>query len=53
MESAFSAELRHFHACITEGLPCRMPITEARHDIQLIIDITTNYLTGQPVRRDE
>ena len=49
-ESAFTAELRHFHACITEGATCRTPITEARHDVQLIIDITRSYLSGEPVR---
>ena len=51
-ESAFTAELRHFHSCITEGTPCRTPITEARHDLELIIDITKAYLTGNPVRRE-
>tara|TARA_Y100000588_G_scaffold392078_1_gene502728 strand:+ start:6776 stop:7858 length:1083 start_codon:yes stop_codon:yes gene_type:complete len=50
-ESAFTAELRHFHACITEAVPCRTPLTEARHDVQLIIDIAKTYLTGEPVRR--
>ena len=51
-ESAFSAELRHFHACITEGTPCRTSIAEARHDVELIIDITKAHLTGKPVRRE-
>ena len=50
-ESAFTAELRHFRACITEGTECRTPITEARHDVELIIDITKAYLTGKPVQR--
>ena len=52
-ESAFTAELRHFHACITEGMPCRTPIAEARHDVQLIIDITRSHITGEPVRSKE
>ena len=51
-ESAFTAQLRHFRACITEGTECRTPITEARHDVELIIDITKAYLTGRPVRRE-
>ena len=51
-ESAFTAELRHFHACITEGTPCRTSIAAARHDVELIIDITKAYLTGKPVRRE-
>ncbi len=51
-ESAFSAELRHFHACVSGGVECRTPITEARHDVELIIDITKAYLTQKPVRRD-
>jgi hypothetical protein len=32
-------ELRHFHACITEGKVCRTPIESARDDVALIIDI--------------
>ena len=51
-ESAFTAELRHFHACITEGVECRTPITEARHDVELIIDITKSYITGQSVEKN-
>lgn len=50
-ESAFTAELHHFHACITEGATCRTPLNEARQDVELIIDITKAYLTGNPVRR--
>ena len=52
-ESAFTAELRHFHACITEGITCRTPLTEARQDVELIIDITRSYLTREAVRRDD
>lgn len=39
-ESPFVAELKHFHACVTEGLACRTPVSEARHDVQLVVDIT-------------
>ena len=46
-ESAFVRELRHFHACITDGTPCRTPIEEARNDIALIIDIIKRYQQGQ------
>ena len=38
-ESPFVAELRHFHACVTEGEVCRTPLGEARHDVQLVVDI--------------
>ena len=39
-ENPFVAQLRHFHACITQGLACRTPLTAARHDVQLVVDIT-------------
>ena len=39
-ESAFVRELRHFHACITQGVPCRTSVFDARRDVALIIDIT-------------
>ena len=42
-ESPFVRELRHFHACITHGEPCRTPVEDARHDIALIIAITQAY----------
>jgi predicted dehydrogenase len=38
-ESPFVRELKHFHACITESATPRTPLTAARHDIALIIDI--------------
>ena len=38
-ESPFVAELRHFHACVTKGATCRTPLGEARHDVQLVVDI--------------
>ena len=42
-ESAFSREVRHFHACITEGIPCRTSVEDARNDIGLIINIVKSY----------
>ena len=42
-ESAFVRELRHFHACITEGEPCYTALESARHDIALIIDVVRCY----------
>ncbi len=42
-ESPFVRELRHFHACITEGATPRTPLAEAGHDIALIIDIIGAY----------
>ncbi len=47
--TAFSQELRHFHACITEGIPCRTSIEEARQDVSLIIDIAKAFMTGRSV----
>ena len=38
-EGPFVRELKHFHACITEGAQPRTPLEEARCDIALIIDI--------------
>lgn len=48
-ESPFVRELRHFHACITEGETCRTPVAEARHDIALIIDITRAYVDRKTI----
>ena len=45
-ESAFRRELRHFHACITEGVSCRTSVDAARDDIALIIDIIRAYGEG-------
>jgi predicted dehydrogenase len=39
-ESPFSRELRHFHECISQGVPCRSSVASARDDIALIIAIT-------------
>jgi predicted dehydrogenase len=35
-EEAFSRELDHFHACVTEGEPCRTPPEQARLDIEVL-----------------
>jgi predicted dehydrogenase len=35
-EEAFSRELDHFHACVTEGVPCRTPPEQARLDIEVL-----------------
>ena len=43
-ESPFVRELKHFHACITQGATPRTPLEAARHDIALIIDIVKAYL---------
>ena len=42
-ESPFVRELKHFHACIAEGVKPRTPLEEARCDIALIIDIIKAY----------
>ena len=49
-DSAFTNELRHFHQCITEGIECRSDLSKARHDVELIIDITKVYATGEAIR---
>ncbi len=48
-ESAFVRELRHFHACITEGETCYTSLTSARNDIALIIDIVKCYVQRETV----
>jgi predicted dehydrogenase len=35
-EEAFSRELDHFHACVTEGATCRTPPEQARLDIEVL-----------------
>ncbi len=42
-ESPFARELKHFHACITKGEKPRTPLTEAKRDIALIIDIIAAF----------
>ena len=48
-ESAFMRELRHFHACVTEGETCYTSLESARDDISLIIDIVQCYIQRKPV----
>ncbi len=43
-DSAFIREMQSFHRSITTGAVCRSPLTEARHDIKLIIDVITHYM---------
>ncbi len=35
-EETFARELAHFHACITDGMPCRTPPEQARMDIDVL-----------------
>ena len=35
-DESFSRELRHFHDCIVEGVPCRTPPEGARLDIDVL-----------------
>lgn len=46
--SPFVRELEHFHDCVANGVACRTPMTEARDDIQLVINITQAYVNGAP-----
>ena len=48
-ESPFTRELCHFHESITNGVPNRTPVTDARNDIALIIDIIRSYRSGEPI----
>ena len=49
-ESAFIAELRHFHDCIVNGTECRSTLQDARHDVALSIDIARVGMTGESIR---
>jgi len=51
-ESAFVRELRHFHECITGGIPSRTSVEPARNDIALIIDIVNSYVTPKYQQKD-
>lgn len=51
-ESAFVRELRHFHACITEGITCYTPLESAKKDIELIINIVKCYANKSAVKCD-
>jgi predicted dehydrogenase len=42
-DNAFTNELRHFHACVTQDQACRTPLDEAKHDIALIIDMVKAF----------
>jgi hypothetical protein len=44
-ESPFTRELRHFYRCIREGTTCCTPVTAARANIALIIDIVRAFPT--------
>jgi predicted dehydrogenase len=35
-DEAFSRELRHFHECVTDGIPCRTPPETARLDTEVL-----------------
>jgi predicted dehydrogenase len=43
-EESFARELAHFHACLTEGVPCRTPPEQARLDIDVL---TRMFLAAQ------
>jgi predicted dehydrogenase len=36
---AYVAELRHFHACVVDGIACRTPPEQALRDIELLRDL--------------
>jgi predicted dehydrogenase len=42
-EEAFKEELRHFHACITQGVQPETPLTEGREDIAFLIKMIQAY----------
>ena len=50
-ESPFRRELRHFHDCIVNGAAPVSPVSSAREDIGLIIDIVRAHADGSPIRR--
>ena len=50
-ESPFRRELRHFHDCIVNGASPVSPVSSARDDISLIIDIVRAYADGSPISR--
>jgi predicted dehydrogenase len=45
---AYLAELRHFHACVVDGIACRTPPKQAARDIALLRDLYR--LTASPNR---
>lgn len=42
-EEAFKEELRHFHACIEQGVEPETPLTEGRDDIAFLIQMIEAY----------
>ena len=44
-EESFARELVHFHACVTDGVPCRTPPEQARLDIDVL---TRMFLAARP-----
>jgi len=42
-EEAFKEELRHFHACIEQGIEPETPLTEGRDDIAFLIKMIEAY----------
>ncbi|MEE2657763.1 MAG: Gfo/Idh/MocA family oxidoreductase [Candidatus Latescibacterota bacterium] len=45
-DNVFLRELEHFHDCIHGHAECRTPLSEARDDVALIVDIVRRYLEG-------
>jgi predicted dehydrogenase len=43
-DNAFVLELKHFYDCISSGQPCRAPLSAARNDVALIIDVIKKSL---------
>jgi predicted dehydrogenase len=37
--NAYVRQLEHFHACITQGEPCRTPAEEGARDVELLTDL--------------
>jgi predicted dehydrogenase len=41
---AYVAELRHFHACVVDGVACRTPPEQALRDIELLRDLFVSHV---------
>jgi predicted dehydrogenase len=48
---AYVAELRHFHACVVDGVRCRTPPEQALRDIKLLREVYRS--TAPPATRSE
>ena len=48
-ESPFRRELRHFHDCIVNGAAPLSPVSSARDDVSLIIDVVRAYADAGPI----